>query len=56
MGLEIKTFEQFMVEVNREKKHYALFRDVELDERQLFQLFIEGKSAIEALNDLSTAT
>lgn len=49
-------YEKWIKKLNNEKKHYKLFKGVELNPDSLEYLFKKGKTPIEALNDLSTAS
>ncbi len=42
--------------LEREQKHYPLFKGKKLNQESLQKLFDKGKTPIEALNDLGTAT
>ena len=53
-GLRVP-FEEWLNEVQREQKHYPLFKGEKLNEKFLLELYNRGKSPIDALNDLSTA-
>jgi hypothetical protein len=45
---------QWLVVIKKEQEYYPLFKGRDLDEEQLRALWREGKSPIDALNDLST--
>ncbi len=46
---------KWLRQVKKEQKHYALFKGRELNPDMLQDLWQQGKSPINALNDLSTA-
>ncbi len=52
----LEPFTRWMRVVNQEKKHYKLFNGVELNDIALMEMWKQGLTPIEALNDLSTIT
>ena len=48
-------FQKWLKMVKKEQNNYPLFRDKEINESYLRNLFGEGKTHVEALNDLSTS-
>jgi hypothetical protein len=47
-------FQKWLKQIKKEQRHYKLFKGIEISESALRTLFDEGKSPIDALNDLST--
>lgn len=50
-----RAYRTWLQQVKVEQQHYKLFKGVDLNEADLFELWQEGKSPVDALNDLSTA-
>ncbi len=48
-------YEGWLLRVKKEQKHYPAFKGHDLNEVALKHLFVEGKTPIDALNDLMTA-
>ncbi len=49
-------YEGWLMRVKKEQRHYPSFKGHDLNEEALKELFIEGKTPIDALNDLITLT
>lgn len=47
-------FQKWLKQVKKEQKNYSVFKGKEISEGPLRKLFWDGKSPIDALNDLST--
>lgn len=50
------TFQKWFKQVKKEQNNYPLFKGKELNESYLRKFFFDGKTPVETLNDLSTAT
>lgn len=50
-----RAFQLWLQKLKKEQKHYKLFNGVDINEADLFVLWSEGATPVDALNILSTA-